>query len=152
MPTSKKPKRKYKPAPYRLPSTIRYSESQETQLQLIPHIALDLFRTGRATEGDWHTLACRISWGSVLATWHHPEVVDVSQAGAIAMHSAFERHSRTQKWGFSGEELRAVGDALNLVDDMQKAHTRRELVEALKYTLRVAGKPDTVGALVEVDQ
>lgn len=151
MPVSKKPRRKHRPAPYRLPTTIRYSAADETQLQLVPHIALDLFRSGRATEGDWHTLACRVSWGSVLASWHHPEAVDVAQAGVVAMRSAFARHGRTQRWGFSGEELTSVGAALVLVDDMQHAHTRRELVEALEYTLRVAGQPGSVGELVEVE-
>lgn len=150
MPVSKKPRRKHRPVPYRMPSVIRYSAEQETALQLIPHVSLDLFRSGHATESDWHTLAARISWCSVLASRHQPQdVIDVAQAGVVAMREAFARHERAGRWGFSGEELRAVGAALNLMDELQVAHTRKELLAALQVTLRV-GSDATPGQIAEV--
>jgi hypothetical protein len=149
MPTPKRPRRKYRPREARLPSVFRHTESEETQLQLVPHVALELFRTGTATEGDWHTLACRINWGMVLATRHHPEAVEVATAGVVALRDVFARHARTGRWGCSGEELRAIGAALVLVDDMQMAHTRRELLDALHHTLRVAGRAAPTGELME---
>lgn len=149
MPVSKKPRRRYVPRSYRLPSLIRYSAETETNLQLIPHIALDVFRAGRATEGDWHTLAARISWCSVMASKHHPQdIIDIAQAGVHAMRDVFARNERTGRWGFSGEEMRAVGAALNLMDEMQAAHTRKELLEALEITLRV-GSDATPGEIAE---
>lgn len=151
MPRSKPPKKRYVPKPVRMPANIRYSEADELQLQLVPHISLDLFRSGDATEGDWHTLACRINWGSALASRHHPELLDLAAAGVRALASAFERHGRTGKWGCSGEELRAIGAALVQVDDLQHVHTRRELLDALRLVLRVAGRRETVGDVMEVE-
>lgn len=150
MPVSKKPRKRHQVKPYRMPSLIRYSPEQETNLQLIPHIALDVFRTGHATEGDWHTLAARIGWCSVLASTHHgPELIEIAQAAVFAMRDAFARHERTGRWGFAGHELRAVGDALNLMDELQRAHTRKELLEALEVTLRAASDA-TPGQIAEV--
>ncbi len=150
MPKSARPRKAYKPKGVRVPTNIRYGQLEELHLQLVPHVALDLFRTGLATEGDWHTLAVRVNWAVVMATRHHPDVVDVATAGVRALAVVMARHERIGRWGCNGEELRALGAALVLMDEMQQSHTRRDLHDALAYTLRVAGRPG-VGRLMEVD-
>jgi hypothetical protein len=153
MPKSARPRKKYRPQPFRLPATIRYSQADEQHLQLVPHVSLEQRRTGDADEGAWHTLAVRVNWGVVLAARHDhlAECRPVMAASIGALRSIWERHGRTGAWGFSGEEYRALGDALVLVDEMQLALPRRDLLDALRVTFKVAGREELAGELQEVD-
>ena len=48
-----------------------------------------------------------------------------------------DRFKRLGKWGASGEEFFKIGEALNLVDDMQKQTTRREQEDSLNSMTRL---------------
>jgi len=151
MPRSARPRKRYRPQPYGLPATIRYSESDETRLQLAPHVDLERLRSGTADAEAWSTLATRVNWGAVLASRHHPEAVALMEAAARALAAVHARHARVGRWGASGPEFNALADALVVVDDMQRAHTRRELLDALRVAQRMERRPEAVGALMEVE-
>lgn len=136
VPSSKKPKKKYRPkyAPGTLPITIRHNNSDDTALQLVPHSELDKLRDGTADEYTVNTLAFRLNWGYVMAgeVFDAPEHRAATERDLAAIRAVKERHARTGKYGATGEEFHAMGDALNATNDMQEQATRREQRDAMR--------------------
>lgn len=142
MAKNKKPTKKYRPKPRvhgALPITYRFSQENETDLQLIPHTSLSKFKEGVADSQDWHTLAARLNLGNTLAYTHYEgEVKQMMDRAALALRSVFKRHEDIGKWGCTGDEFNAMGDGLNLTDQMQKECTRRQLHDAMAHVIRNA--------------
>lgn len=120
-----------------IPAPFRYDSKSETNLQLVPHSELDKFRHGLADEVAWNTLAFRLNWGYVLADEFSDEARAEMIKGLDAIRSVKARHESTGKWGMTGEEFFAVGESLNLTDDMQAKTTRKEQLEAIRKTMAV---------------
>lgn len=141
MPKSSKPKRAYRPKyqPGQLPVTIRHSAKADTMLQMVPHEELEKLRQGEADEFTVNTLAFRLNWGYVMAgeVFDNPEVRAVMETGLAAIRGVKERVDRLGKYGATGEEFRALGEALNFTDEMQKKATRREQHEALTAVYKI---------------
>lgn len=136
MPKSAKPRKPYRPryAPGTLPVTIRHSASADTALQLVPHTDLEKLRDGTADEYTINTLAFRINWGYVMAgeVFDAPEAREITERGLAAIRSVKARFERLGKYGTTGEEFAALGDALNVTNDMQLKATRREQRDAVR--------------------
>lgn len=150
MPRSARPRKAYRPRAVRVPPVFRYSEADESKLCLVPHVSLDAIRRGAGDDETWSTLTTRVNWGGVLAARHHPEAVPLMEAAQRALAAIHARHGRTGRWGAAGPELTALADALVVVDDMQRVHTRRELHDALRFVLQAQNQPARVGELMEV--
>ena len=116
----------------KMPINIRFTEHDETKLQLVPQTLLECFRTGSANEGDWHTIALRLNWGRLLAEDHFPDAAQDLEMAQKALCSVKDRHQRTGKWGTSQQEFAAMGQGLTVTDAIQKQCTRRELRDALE--------------------
>ncbi len=142
MPQSKKPRKKYRPRHTegpQLPVNIRFSAQAELDLQTIPHVELNAMMRG---EGNWYSLSAinfRINCGYVLAgeTFENPETRADMEAGLGAIRAVIDRWYETNKVGCTGEQFRAIGQALVWCDAMQKAATRRELLHACEVVERV---------------
>lgn len=136
MPKSKKPKKAYRPKYQagQLPMTIRHTDKSDLLLQMIPHDELEKLRRGEADEYTINTLAFRLNWGYVMAgeVFDNPEVRQAMEMGLQAIRYVKERFARLGKYGANGAEFAALGEALNLTDEMQKTATRREQHDALK--------------------
>lgn len=144
MPTSKKPRKKYKKQPKLftnsgLPSVFGYSDSAERALMIIPHQELERLRTGTADESTWHTVTMRLNWGFFLACDHfcEDEPRQLMLDALNFMRSIEDRHNRLGKWGVSGDELLTIGRALNVIDEMQINTTRREQERSLNDLLKI---------------
>jgi hypothetical protein len=140
MPGSKKPRKPMRHRPAAIPIMIRTGVDEERNFKLIPHQELDLLRRGEGNEVSFHTLACRVNWGAVMAT-RHPWSEDPKPAMRDALDALRMLKDRSQargKWLATGDELRAIGEALTIVDDMQDATTRRHHRDALRVVLQMA--------------
>lgn len=140
MPATKKPRKKYRPGVrVALPMVFRHSGESDTMLKMIPHTELDKLRDGTADEYTPNTLAFRLNFGYVLSNevFDNPEARAVMERGLAAIRAVKERHARLGRWGCSGEEFRALGEALNITDEMQSVSTRREQAEAQRILLAV---------------
>ncbi|WP_254601910.1 hypothetical protein [Cupriavidus taiwanensis] len=147
MPASKLRKSR-RPRPARtcgLPVMFRFSRNAEVDLQLIPHVELSKILDGTATESAWHTLAFRINVGQAVASLffkEHQELRDAMDTAVEAVAHVGKRFQQRGRLGVTGDEFRAIGDALNLTDEMQRACTRRQLLAA---TLQVNAKATASG-------
>ncbi|WP_454711124.1 hypothetical protein [Cupriavidus nantongensis] len=150
MPASKHRKsRRPRPArPCGLPVMFRFSRNAEVDLQLVPHVELSKILDGTATEAAWHTLAFRINVGQAVASLffkEHQELRDAMDAAVEAVAHVGKRFQQRGRLGMTGDEFRAIGHALNLTDEMQRACTRRQLLAA---TLQVNAKATASGPVV----
>ena len=142
MPKSKKPRKAYrrKYVDGQLPVTIRHSHAGDTMLKMIPHSDLEKLRDGTADDYAVNTLVFRLNWGYVMAGEYFdtPEARACTEAGLAAIRSIKERHERLGKWGCTGPEFAAMGEALNLTDQMQAQTTRRQQRDAAYITMAVS--------------
>jgi len=135
-----KKRSKYRPKPVlALPKIFRHSKEAEVDLQFIPHMELQKFKTGDADEYTWNTVCFRLNWGYVMSGDHFDSVEarELMEQSLAAIKSVKARHERTNKWGTSGEEFNVIGQALNLTDEMQLNTTRRQQDESLTTLLRL---------------
>jgi hypothetical protein len=112
-------------------------------LKLVPHQCLAEIREGRGTEQSWNTLACRINWASVLVCNHTG--IEFSTDPKPAMMEALDalraldaRWRDKGKYIATGPELKAIGEALSLADDIQDVTTRRDHRDAFVTVMAVA--------------
>lgn len=155
MPASKhrKNRRSHGPRERCLPVCFRFSNNAELDLQLVPHSELSKILDGTATEAAWHTLAFRINVGQVVAALYFADnrpLCDAMAAGVVAIAGVGKRFRERGLLGVTGDEFRAIGQALNLTDDMQQACTRRQLLVATLQVER-AGASGT-GLPRDIDQ
>lgn len=142
MPKSKKPRKAYRPRNTEgpvLPVTFRFSAKAEMDLQTIPHVELDAMMRGEGTEYSLGAVNFRINCGYVLVgeSFESEAVRADMEAGIVAMRAVVKRWREIGKIGCTGEQFRAIGQALVWCDEMQKVSTRRELLHACGIVDRV---------------
>lgn len=139
MPTNKKPRKPYRPRKALVrPMVYGIDTESRVNLQLTPHVVLEAFRTGAGDESGWHTLTGMLNVGAVLSRKHPEDVQAIMSRGLDAVVEVKERGLKTGAWGVSGDQFRALADALTLASDLQDTHTRREIRDAINITLATA--------------
>ena len=141
MPSNKKPRKPKKFVPKTLPLTIRHNAESETALQLAPHAELMKLREGYGGIESWHTIVARLNIGLVAANaaGKEDQAKDI-RIGLDAMLKVQARFDKSGKWGLSGSDLREVGDALVLTDNLQLSLTRKQFAKAIDYVWEHAAK------------
>lgn len=106
-------------------------------MSLLAHGYIESFRLGEAQYEHFSGLRsmCRVS--HLAASAHYPEHAHIPQRGLDAIASIEARHTRTGKWGVSGPELTALGDALNLMDQLMLVVRRVDMAKHVKAVLGV---------------
>lgn len=144
MPSSKKPRKPKKPRvvwtnPFN--SIMSKLDPDNTRnLKLVPHQALTEIREGRGTESSWNTLACRINWAGVLACniGFREDLRPPIKEALDALRALEARHRKKGRYIATGDELRALGLALTIADDIQDVTTRRDHRDAFVTVMAVA--------------
>lgn len=141
MPTSKKPRKKYRPPQTEVkPGHIklfRFGRDSEMWLLHQPHQALESLRTGSATAKDYDALSLRILWAAQMVKDHiiESEPMDIVTPALMALESIGQRYDRTGKLGMSGEEFRLLAGGLELSDQLQGTLTRKEMEQSLRTVM-----------------
>lgn len=121
-----------------LPILLRFGQEAEIKLQLTPHQHLVKMRDGTATRVSWEMLKYRLNVGVLLAAELHKSNVELQDAltdAVVALSSIGRRYARLEKFGCSGDESRAIGRGLDLVDELQKVSTRRQQRKASQIAM-----------------
>lgn len=137
MAKNKRPRKPYVRRFFGDPITIGVDPEQKLHMKLIPHQELDRLRTGDGNEVSWNTIVCRLNIGGVMSVKQNfsEDPTPTIRAALNAMVALQERREKTGRYVATGDELRAIGEGLNLVDDMQDATTRREQRDALRIVM-----------------
>ena len=116
-----------------LPIIFRTSAEGDRDLKLMPHTELSALREGKGNEESYWVVVNRLNWASTLAatiefSFDPAPVINAALEALMALHGRAVDHG---KYVFKAEELKAVGEALTLADDMQDATSRRQHRDAL---------------------
>ena len=133
----KKRNKAYKPREVLpVPLMFRHSVSGQLSLRLQPRMAFQRLREGAGTTDDLDTLACRLNWGFVAQRdFYANQAADVAQGAISAIMAAKQRLQEIGKVGFSGSEMAAVGEGVNLADHLCERLTRKEPLQAFQTVI-----------------
>ena len=126
----KKRNKSYRPREV-LPVSLMFRHSTDGQigLKLQPRMAFQRLKEGEGTEQDLDTLACRLNWAFVAQRDFYANQAEARAQDALdAIHAAKE----AGRLGFSGLEMSAIGDGLELADRMGDELTRKEQLQAFQ--------------------
>jgi hypothetical protein len=145
MPSSKKPRKPMSRRKYvhtnPFDSVISKLNPDDTRnLKLIPHQCLAELRMGRGSEEVWNTLACRVNWSGVLACniEFEQDLRPAIREALDALRAIEARFKEINRWIASGDELKAIGEALTIADEIQDVTTRRDHRDAFVTVMAVA--------------
>lgn len=140
MAKNKRPRKPYVPRFLGTPVTIGVADDHKYNMKLIPHQMLDKLRTGNGDEVCWNTIACRLNMGYVMGSQQEfsEDPLATITLALDAMRELQARFDESGRYVVKGDELRAVGEALNLIDDMQDATTRRAQRDALRVVMETS--------------
>ena len=93
-------------------------------------VAFELLKSGQAQAGHFDKVACAMNIGLARAELIDPLVEEIMQKGIDAMYSCFEINERHGRYGFTGPDIAAVTDALNVYDNIVRLSTPRMMNDA----------------------
>lgn len=138
MPTNRKSRKAYKPKIQpAIPIVFGLAADKKTDLRLPYHLSLEALRNGCGTDDDAHTIVSSLLICRELAKLFQAEAQQTIHRSIEAI-TAVKHRGDNGKWGVSGDQFRAISEALVLVDEMQDASTRREVREAIKTVWKEA--------------
>jgi hypothetical protein len=122
---------------------FRHTAQQELSLQILPHAHLMALVEGRGEENEFLTVVFRVTAGSMLTVHADDEgrlILDVIFRNAInGLISVGDRYKKHGKFGFSGDDLKDIKEALCMSDELQKVCTRRQQLVVYQHTERFVG-------------
>jgi hypothetical protein len=134
--------RKYSPRKFYDPRAcitrrLPLDAEQARDLGIAYHASLQAILNGKGTEQAWGTLACALNIALILCEQgigedHTPTI---KQAQASLMNCR-ERAQRANKWGFNGDEARAIMRAFAIHDEQIALANKGQIVAALKEVHR----------------
>ncbi|MEG1971331.1 MAG: hypothetical protein RR101_14560 [Burkholderiaceae bacterium] len=125
-----------------------------TELALGPQACLLKLKQGLGESYDIETIGTALNIAAASCDRFDggcAEAKATITAGVHALHSVRLRERATGRHGVSGDELRALGTALELADKMRDLSTRRELRDCLERLRRLAASPAGQQDLVELE-
>ena len=137
MAANKKPRKKHKPMARVMPICFGVPDEARTDLALPPYLILDAFKRGQGDEEGAHTLAAAVNLTAVLARSADDEAKAIANAGLGAVWNVMHRGA-TGRWGMSGDDAKAIGEALSLMEALQAQGTRRSVRDAIAVVYREA--------------
>lgn len=120
---------------------IEHSYNDALAEQALAHKQFQELREGRGNYDGWCDLAARINLGAVLARsyeFNEGDPAETMNGGIEALAAVYERCKVHGSYVMKGEEMRALGDALNTVDALWEATTRRQHLVAMRMVIAQA--------------
>lgn len=157
MPTSKKPRKKYRPKPILkdpVGEAIKLinpaKQEHATSIQIIVHDAMARLTKGVGTPHDWQTVADAINVTIVLCEkgYAPPEWMPDILAARDAMKAARDRHKSGKALLFKGEEIQLVNEALLVHDQQIEVALLKDVEWALKDVSQRASTPTHHNVLI----
>lgn len=93
-------------------------------------VAFELLKSGQALMSHFDTVACALNVGLARAELIDALVEETMQKGIDAMYNCFDIHERHGRYGFTGPDIVAVTDAINVYDGILRLSTPRMMNDA----------------------
>ena len=116
------------------------TDDQKLLMKIKPHAYFIMMRVGQGTYEGWNMIAVRLNTGQYAANKHfEPGPQEVVTEGLKALGEVHVRFLTQDRVGVSGDQMRAIGDALCMCDDLQDACKRREWLDVIDRVYTIAG-------------
>lgn len=93
-------------------------------------VAFELLKSGQAYESHFDRVASAMNIGLARAELIDALVEETMQKGIDAMYSCFEINERHGRYGFTGLDIVAVTDAINVYDNILRLSTPKMMNDA----------------------
>lgn len=152
MPSTSKPRRKYKPKPIN-PSALvdavasrqPMERAKQQDVSIVAHQAMRALVSGDGTEFDVEHLAVATNLSMLLTELGvGREYLAVAIAGQEAVVRCRARAERTGKWGLDGPAIAAIDLALELHDQQVEIATQAQMSAAIREMHRRQRNPEYV--------
>ena len=100
------------------------------QIMVKIRTAFELLKTGHATDAHFDRVAGAMNIGMLRAELIDPLVEHTMQAGIEAMYGCAGIHERHGRYGFTGQGLLAMNDAIDLYGEILRQSTPRQMEDA----------------------
>jgi hypothetical protein len=133
---STKPRKKYNPRPIQgMPIIYGMQEEIKAELAIAPLMAINMFMSGNGNEDLAYTIINSVLIGYWLV--NNDVKKQIILKGSNAMKRVLAR-GEDGKWGFSGDDLKDIKEAITLSDELQALATRRQMQKAVHNVLHCA--------------
>ena len=113
-----------------------FNDIELLRLELPIRLAFEALRTGRGTESDFHDLCAAINTTMVRSESVDPLCEQTAIAARDALMRCWQRHEKTQRWGFDGPALLEVEAGISLHEELIRNSTPLEMMDALREVQR----------------
>lgn len=93
-------------------------------------VAFELLKSGQALDTHFDSVASALNVGLARAELIDALVEETMQKGIDAMYSCFEINERHGRYGFTGPDIAAVTDAINVYDSILRLSTPKMMNDA----------------------
>lgn len=133
-------KRRWQASPTAWIETLAANSDQcqehATAVMVMVRTAFEVLKSGQGEPKDFDRLAGAINVGLIRAESIDPLAEQTMQAGIDAMQHCDNIWQRHGRYGFSGPDLTAIADALELYEGILRMSKPRQMEEALNESAR----------------
>lgn len=105
-------------------------EENATRIMNEIRVAFELLKSGQAQVAHFDRVAAALNVGLARAELIDALVEETMQKGIDAMYSCFDINERHGRYGFTGPDILAVTDAINVYDGILRLSTPRMMNDA----------------------
>jgi len=106
-------------------------EANANRIMLTLRVAFEKLKTATEDDAQFDRLAAAINVGLIRAEAIDKRAEEVMLAGVQAMMSCGCIHSRHGRYGFTGPDLLAMNDAMDLYENILRLSTPKQMLDAL---------------------
>ena len=111
------------------------SQDQRRDVALVMLAAFNALTIGRGSAQCWAHVASAINVGMMMCEIGiHPDKIEIFRAAQAGLIRTRGRGSSTGKWGFDGDALRDITQAINVHQDQYRIATKQQVQQAI-YTV-----------------
>ena len=113
-----------------------FNAGELLRLELPIRLAFEALRTGRGTESDFHDLCAAVNTTMVRSESVDPLCEQTAIAARDALMRCWQRHQKTQRWGFDGPALHEIEAGISLHEELIRNSTPLQMMDALREVQR----------------
>lgn len=133
-------RRRYQADPMAMFKTINkiapFNAAELLRLELPIRLSFEALRTGQGSESDFHDLCAAINTALVRSESVDPLCEQTAIAARDALLRCWQRHEKTQRWGFDGPALLEVEAGISLHEQLVRNSTPLQMIAALREVQR----------------
>jgi hypothetical protein len=123
-----------------------FDENEIAELETPVRLSWTLFKSGQATEHDYHNIAAALNVAMIRAEDIDPIAVDMCLRAMEALNLVRLRFERIGKWGLDWMSMAHVPPALDFYDQLIELSTPLQMQKAMTLVIKRMDEGHVLGA------